>query len=203
MSREVTKKSPGAILKQARQALGLSLGEVAAMTRIPRTMLTHLEGDRFDEYSADVFVRGHIRSYSQELKLDPEKVIQAFERHTGKYHSPKTDELESGDGARKSISKAKKQVAGIGSQMSAITRNVRAAHVVAVVLVLVFLLFVVNLVTGGQSATAKDPAQFPTATETDWEVEQAAQETRWALDQPDEKNRSDETNEADEAAPAD
>ena len=185
MSREVANKSPGTILKQARQALGLSLGEVAAMTRIPRTMLTHLEGDRFDEYSADVFVRGHIRSYSRELKLDPEKVIQAFERHTGKYHEPQVDSPQGREGARKSISKAKKQVAGFGSQMSTITRRVRAAHVVAIALVLVFLFFVVNLITGGQSATAKDPAQFPTATETDWEVEQAAQETRWALEQPD------------------
>lgn len=184
MSREVSKKSPGAILKEARQSLGLSLGDVAAMTRIPRTMLTHLEGNRYDEYSADVFVRGHLRSYSRELKLDPEAVIQAFERHTGRYTQPTVESPQGRETARKSISKAKKQVAGFGSQMSSFTRNVRAAHVVAIALVLVFLFFVLNLVTGGQSATAKDPAQFPTATESEWEVEQAAEETRWALEQP-------------------
>jgi cytoskeletal protein RodZ len=192
MSSEVAKKSPGAILKHARTSLGLSLGEVAAMTRIPRTMLTHLEGDRFDEYSAEVFVRGHIRSYARELKLDPEKIIQAFERHTGNYSASLVDGVQGGEGARKSISKAKKQVAGFGSQMSTITRKVRAAHVVAIALVLVFLFFVVNLIAGGQSATAKDPAQFPTATETDWEVEQAAQETRWALEQPSDSPDEDE-----------
>lgn len=197
MSREVTKKSPGAILKQARQALGLSLGDVAAMTRIPRTMLTHLEGDRYDEYSADVFVRGHLRSYARELKLDPETVIQSFERHTGRFTQPESDGPQSREAARKSISKAKKQVAGFGSQMSSWTRKVRAAHVVAIALVLVFLFFVVNLVTGGQSATAKDPAQFPTATESEWEVEQAADETRWALEQP-----ADSTNDDDTAASA-
>ena len=184
MSREVAKKSPGAILKDARQSLGLTLGDVAAMTRIPRTMLTHLEGDRYDEYSADVFVRGHIRSYSRELKLDPEAVIQAFERHTGRYTQPAPETPQGRESARKSISKAKKQVAGFGSHMSSFTRKVRAAHVVAIVLVLVFLFFVVNLVTGGQSATAKDPAQFPATSESEWEVEQAAEETRWALEQP-------------------
>lgn len=183
MSREAVKKTPGAILKDARKALGLSLGDVAAMTRIPRTMLSHLESDRFDEYSADVFVRGHLRSYARELKLEPETLMQAYDRHTGKHRQSMGDQDLGAEGARKSISKARKQVAGFGSQMTHLTRHVRASHVVAVGLVLVFLFFVVNLVTGSQ-ATAKDPAQFPAASEEEWEVEQAAEETRWALEQP-------------------
>ncbi len=194
MSREVVKKSPGALLKDARNALGLSLQDVAAMTRIPRTMLSHLEANRYDEYSADVFVRGHLRSYARELKLDPETIIQAFDRHTGRRPEPIAEVPERRMAARKSISKAKKrakkQVAGFGSQMTGWTRGVRASHVVAVGLVLVFLFIVVNFLTGSR-ATAKDSAHFPTASEQQWEVEQAAQETRWALEQP--ADKGDET----------
>jgi cytoskeletal protein RodZ len=187
MSREVEKKSPGTILKNARLAMGLSLPEVAAISRIPRTMLSHLEANRFDEYSADVFVRGHLRGYARELKLDAETVIQAFERHTGSRVESPIEIPERRAAARKSISKAgttaRKQVAGFGSQMSSLTRGVRASHLVAVGLVLVFLFIVVNFLTGSR-ATANDTVQFPTASEDQWEVEQAAQETRWALEQP-------------------
>lgn len=190
MTCEAVKKTPGKILKHARQSLGLSLGDVAAMTRIPRTMLSHLEADRFDEYSAPVFVRGHIRSYARELKLDPERIIQAFERHTGTFTPSEDEAPEPKAAARKSISKARKQVAGWRSHVSGVTGQVRAAHLVAVALVLVGLFFVVNLISGSK-ATAKDPAQFPTASEEEWEVEQAAEETRWALEQPAEADSND------------
>lgn len=183
MSPHAVKKSPGTILKEARKELDLSLGDIAAMTRIPRTMITHLEGDRFDEYSADVFVRGHLRSYARELKLDAETILQAYDRHTGRMGHVSASEGTGDADSAQSISKAKKQVAGFGSQVSTLTRQVRATHVVAVALVLAFLFVVVNLVTGSQ-ATAKDPEQFPSASEEEWEVDQAAEETRWALEQP-------------------
>ena len=186
MTREVKKKTPGTILEEAREALGLSLGDVAAMTRIPRTMITHLEGDRFDEYSADVFVRGHLRSYARELKLDPQTVIEAWERHTGKRSKLGASAKEPVAGDQpisKARQTARKQVVGWQSHFSSLKRSVRATHVVAVALVLVFLFVVVNFLTGSR-ATAKDPAQFPTTNQQEWEVEKAAKETRWALEQP-------------------
>jgi cytoskeleton protein RodZ len=183
MSRQAVKKTPGAILKEARQSLDLSLGDVAAMTRIPRTMIAHLESDRYDEYSADVFVRGHLRSYARELKVDPETLMQAYDRHVGRMGLSSDDNSQGRTAARESISKARASVAGFGSQVTTLTQQVRPSHVVAVALVLVFLFVVVNLVIGSR-ATAKDPAQFPQAAEQEWEVEQAVEETRWALEQP-------------------
>lgn len=193
MSREVEIKSPGAILKNARLALGLSLQDIAAISRIPRTQLAHLEANRFDEYSADVFTRGHLRGYARELQLDPEMVIQAYERYTGMRPDSSLELPQRAGLTRRSLSKAgasaRKQVAGFGSQVSSFGRGVRASHLVAVALVLVFLFVMVNFLTGSR-ATAKDSVQFPTATEEQWEVEQAAQETRWALEQPAEADRA-------------
>lgn len=194
MSREVEKKSPGAILKDARLAMGLNLQDVAAISRIPRTQLSHLEANRFDEYSAEVFVRGHLRGYARELQLDPEVVIQAYERYTGRHTDAALTIPERKNAAIKSISRAqnvaKKQVAGLGSQVTNWTQGVRASHLVAVGLVLVFIFIVVNFLTGSR-ATATDPAQFPPAADEQWEVEQAAQETRWALEQPAEQGDDD------------
>lgn len=187
MSRDVEKLSPGSILKNARLALGLSLSEVAAISRITQTMLANLEANRFNEYSADVFVRGHLRGYARELQLDPEVVIQAFERYTGVQSNSRVELPERRAAAIKSISKAKntarKQAAGFGAQLTRLTRGLQLTHVVALGLVLVFLVVVVNVVNSSR-ATAKDSVEFPTAGEDQWEVEQAAQETRWALEQP-------------------
>lgn len=187
MSRDVENLSPGSILKNARLAMGLSLPEVAAISRITQAMLGHLEANRFDEYSADVFLRGHLRGYARELRLDPEVVIQAFERYTGAQSNSRVELPERRTAALKSITKAKnsarKQVVGFGAQLSNLTRGLQLTHLVALGLVLVVLFIVVNVVNSSR-ATAKDSVEFPTAGEEQWEVEQAAQETRWALEQP-------------------
>lgn len=196
MSRDVENISPGSILKNARLAMGLSLSEVAAISRITHTMLGHLEANRFDEYSADVFVRGHLRGYARELRLDPEIVIQAFERHTGVQSKSQVELPERRTAAIKSISKAKnsaqEQVAGFGAQLSGLTRGLRVRHLVALGLVLVFI-FILSNVVNSSRATAKDSVEFPTAGEEQWEVEQAAQETRWALEQPAETGSAEPT----------
>jgi cytoskeletal protein RodZ len=201
MTNEASNKTPGSILREARESLSLSLAEVAAMTRIPRTMLSHLERDRFDEYAAEVFARGHLRNYARELKLDPERVIQAYERYTGRVRptSSKSEASESKARDKKSVGKAsrsfsrarKKSKGGWTAHFDKVTSSVRTSHVVAIGLVLVFLFVMVQFLTGSR-ATAKDPAQFPEASEQEWEIEQAADEARWALEQPAEDTTSDD-----------
>ncbi|MFW5966059.1 MAG: helix-turn-helix domain-containing protein [Persicimonas sp.] len=194
MTRQDVEKSPGEMLAQAREALGLSLHEAAAMTRISATMLSHLEEERYDEYTADVFVRGHLRSYARELKLDPDRVVRAYDRQTGRNTTP-----NAGDSSLQTTDKANTAggVAGFGSRLSRLKRKVRASHVVAVGLVLVFLFVVVHLV-GGTRATAKDPDRFESNSEEHWEVEEAAEETRWALERPGGESDDDEKGEESE-----
>lgn len=200
MTNDSPKKTPGSILREARESMSLSLPEVAAMTRIPRTMLSHLERDRFDEYAAEVFARGHLRNYARELKLDPERVIQAYERYTGRVHSStKSQVTEDKSKTKKSVGKAarsftkarKGSSGGWSAHFEKLTNSVRTSHVVAIGLVLVFLFVMVQFLTGSR-ATAKDPAQFPETSEQEWEIEKAADEARWALEQPAEDGSTDE-----------
>jgi cytoskeleton protein RodZ len=198
MTNEASNKTPGSILREARESMSLSLAEVAAMTRIPRTMLSHLERDRFDEYAAEVFARGHLRNYARELKLDPERVIQAYEQYTGRVRtSAKSLTAPEETKTKKSISKVTRSFSrsrkksndasssggGWSEHFDRLSSSVRTSHVVAIGLVLVFHFVMVQFLTGSR-ATANDPAQFPETSEQEWEIEKAADEARWALEQP-------------------
>ena len=181
---ENKKKTPGAMIREARKSLGLSLADVAAMTRIPKTMLRHLEADRYDEYSAEVFARGHLRNYAREVQLEPEVVLQAFDRHTGKLSS-------SPERSERSV---EERVAAGGAdeepwweiEWGQMTQQVQATHMVAVVLVLAALFVVFGVLTGNR-ATAGDPSEFPetsgAAAQGDWEMEEETEKSRWLLDQ--------------------
>lgn len=182
--------TPGTMLREARESKSLSLSDMAAMTRIPKTMLSHLESDRFEEYEAEVFVRGHLRNYARELRLDPEAILHAYERVTGKLqNSPKVEErkrisLRSRDPeasaapAPRAASSSSSKGAG-----SALMQSIRPTHMVAVVLVIFGLLVMLSFLTGNR-ATAKDPASFPVTSDAVWEIEQEVEQTRWLLEQP-------------------
>ncbi|MFN3200630.1 MAG: helix-turn-helix domain-containing protein [Bradymonadia bacterium] len=63
--------SPGTALLAARQASGLSLTELARRSRVPMKALEALEGDRYGEIPAMVYVKGFMRLYAREVRLDP------------------------------------------------------------------------------------------------------------------------------------
>ncbi len=48
-----------------------------------REHLVALEAERFDVLSADVYVRGALRSYSGYVGLDPNRVLKVYSRHYG------------------------------------------------------------------------------------------------------------------------
>lgn len=173
-------KSPGTLLKEARESKGLSLTEAAALTRIPRTILSHIEHDRFDEFKAPVFARGHLRNYARELGLAPEGVLKSFEKLNGTYQpSPETlemlrvrkDEADNSTGAN-----ASKEVV---SRIRSI--RVQPVNLLAVALIITASIIFVGLLSGTR-ATAEDPADFPAAAEDEWQLEQDVSETRWLLE---------------------
>jgi cytoskeletal protein RodZ len=184
-----SKKTPGEMVREARKSLGLSLADVAAMTRVPKAMLKHLESDRYDEYSADVFARGHLRNYAREVQLEPEIVLQAFDRYTGR-RSPKAEHDQE---AEDSAESASGQEPFWNVDFVAIQRQVQPAHLVAAGLVLVALFVVFGMLTGSR-ATAQDPTEFPEesgAVTDDWqEMEQGAEKSRWLLNQKDAEEES-------------
>ena len=69
-------KSAGLILKQAREAQGLSVEDMARVTRISRSIIVAIEHEDTDALPADVYVRGFTRNLAAVLGLDPSEVIQ-------------------------------------------------------------------------------------------------------------------------------
>lgn len=187
-------KSPGTLLRQGREQRELSLDDVATMTRIPRAMLEHLEKDRFEEYVAEVFVRGHLRNYARELGLEVEQILQAYERHTGNRRvSPmagvERDSRRASGGARSRRSSLKRERVGAAADGSGSAARVtdylgglRKTHVVAALLVVIGLFLILGYLTNNR-ATAQDAPEFPEASESAWEED--AEETRWLLEQSD------------------
>jgi cytoskeleton protein RodZ len=72
-------ESFGQYLKNLREEKGKSLEEIAENTKIAVSNLESLERDRYDLLPPRVFVKGFIRSYIQELDLDPEEGLKRFE----------------------------------------------------------------------------------------------------------------------------
>jgi hypothetical protein len=67
-------RSIGAYLRKQREARGLALGELEAITRIPRRSLERLEAGEFDA-RPDGFARGFVRTVATSLGLDPEDAV--------------------------------------------------------------------------------------------------------------------------------
>ncbi|MCB9507628.1 MAG: helix-turn-helix domain-containing protein [Myxococcales bacterium] len=73
----------GQRLRQRREELGLTLRDVASITKIQASHLAYLEEDRFSEFPAEVFARGFFRNYVRELRLDDGELLAAYEAQTG------------------------------------------------------------------------------------------------------------------------
>jgi cytoskeleton protein RodZ len=68
--------SPGARLRAAREARGLSIEEVADRLRLNAALVLAMEQDRLALLGAPVFARGHLRNYAA-LVGAPEKEVMA------------------------------------------------------------------------------------------------------------------------------
>ncbi|MDN0081380.1 helix-turn-helix domain-containing protein [Crenobacter sp. SG2305] len=69
----------GARLKAAREAAGLSLGDVADRLKLSIRQLEALESDNFDALPGPAFVRGFVRNYARFLDLDSAPLMAALE----------------------------------------------------------------------------------------------------------------------------
>ncbi|HEY2728447.1 MAG TPA: helix-turn-helix domain-containing protein [Polyangia bacterium] len=70
----------GISLRRARQDRALTLGEIAASTKVPRTALELIEEGSLDGLPADVFVRGFIRSYARAVGMSELQPLAQFDR---------------------------------------------------------------------------------------------------------------------------
>ncbi len=71
--------SPGSLLKQAREAAGISIEEVMQQLKLTRQTVIAIESD---DYSSDLpatFYRGYLRNYAELLKLDDNDIVENFD----------------------------------------------------------------------------------------------------------------------------
>jgi transcriptional regulator with XRE-family HTH domain len=65
-------------LRQAREARGVALDEVARATRISRRYLEALERSDLAALPGGAFNTGYIRTYAQHLSIDPQPLLEAY-----------------------------------------------------------------------------------------------------------------------------
>lgn len=70
---------PGAILKQAREAKGLTVEEMAAISNLTKQVIRGIETDSYDELAGLSFVRGYLKLYSKKLGVDESLVLDPFD----------------------------------------------------------------------------------------------------------------------------
>lgn len=68
----------GALLRQAREARGLTVLQVAERTKLTRHHIENVELERFDRLPVQVYLRGVLLSIAKELRLDGEAVCRAY-----------------------------------------------------------------------------------------------------------------------------
>ncbi len=190
-------ETPGTMIRRAREARGMSLRELAAATRIPRTSLAHIEDDAFDELPAEVFVRGFLRNAARELRLDNMEVIEAYERHTGRVHTSALSVIERREreaarplGATQLVEATPRTVTRTASRFRVpsfdgiveYVGSARPAYVIGTLVVLLGIALAVSVVTSDlDRAPTLSLSNAPPA-KASWNVKADGTKARWILD---------------------
>ncbi len=181
-------QTPGTTLRQARELRGLSLNEVAQITRISRTTIAHIEADHFEELPAQVFVRGFLRNLAKELKVDADGVIAAYEHHTGRVHKPALEAIQAP--VKPAPAAAPPRRTRIAAPLAAARRRLpsseritevigsaKPAYVIgSLVAMLVLALIASVITTSGVSISEEAPRR------ASWNVKADGPKARWILD---------------------
>jgi curved DNA-binding protein CbpA len=73
----------GRELRRLREALGIEIPEIFAITRISASVLNAIEADQFDDLPAEIYLKKFLRSYAEILQIDPHRVVEGYFRSMG------------------------------------------------------------------------------------------------------------------------
>lgn len=74
----------GDLIRQAREARGLSILQVSERTKVQRSHIANVEAERFDQLPPAVYLRGIVLSIACALRLDDQRVARSYmERAAG------------------------------------------------------------------------------------------------------------------------
>ena len=78
----ITADDIGTLLRNARADAGLSVVEIAEMTRITKSHITALEDNDYSRLPGIAYIPGFIRNYCKVVKIDPQPLIAAYKKTT-------------------------------------------------------------------------------------------------------------------------
>ncbi|MBH8582606.1 helix-turn-helix domain-containing protein [Thermoactinomyces sp. FSL K6-2592] len=70
----------GSYLRQAREAIGMSLEELQEKTRIQKSFLIAIENGEFDKLPSPFYVRTYLRSYANCVKIEPHHILRQYRK---------------------------------------------------------------------------------------------------------------------------
>lgn len=79
----VAARTAGVMLKQARNAAGLTQAEVARSLCLTVNVIAALERDDYNSLPGVSYVRGYLRAYANFLNQSPDLILESFEQHAG------------------------------------------------------------------------------------------------------------------------
>jgi cytoskeletal protein RodZ len=85
--------SVGILLRQARGAAGFTVERLATKTNLRPAVIEDLENDNFSSAGGLAYARGHIRSISRVLKIDPDLLVNEFNAMHQEFDRPMIDLL--------------------------------------------------------------------------------------------------------------
>jgi cytoskeletal protein RodZ len=83
MNDEAAPRTPGELLRSAREARGLSLAEVSECTKIPLRLVEAMERDEYHKLSGGLYVKSFLRTYAGCVGLDAEELLAGYDRAVG------------------------------------------------------------------------------------------------------------------------
>lgn len=75
---EIDDLSPGAMLKKAREAKGLSQAQVAKQLKLSVQWVQDIEADNYNQGAALIYIHGYLRSYAKFMDISPELILDGF-----------------------------------------------------------------------------------------------------------------------------
>ena len=107
----------GAALKRAREAQGISIGDMAARSRLSVQQVRALESERTAELPEPVYVRAFIRGVASVLGLEPDPLVSDY---TARYGAASVGVLPDHDPAKETVVRASGRRTGLKAAVVAI-----------------------------------------------------------------------------------
>jgi transcriptional regulator with XRE-family HTH domain len=86
---------PGERLRRAREAHGLTVEDLARITKISKASLTAIESSDVRRLPADIYTRGFVKAYAREVGLDPEITAEQYLGDIDPLRAPQASEAAS------------------------------------------------------------------------------------------------------------